>query len=971
MRYRPWPARTGLRRLAVAGAIAGLTVAILAFSHAWTNGGLPFDGPGEVLHLRLALDQWHAFGKLEPWLPQMWSGTPIWTISASIPVLVMLPYASVFGVENAVKFGCLGAQILGAIGVFVFARSLWGRGAAPVLAGLFYGLAPIFVAHSLFGADRISWVLGITPWLLWSFRRACRGQGRRRGIPSMVGAGVLTGIALLEQGELAYSLALLCGFLFLVELRHAGEPGEDGQPRLPRKAMLIRGGGICAIALGLVAHWMLPFMAMSKQFVLSPPAIVERELKDGVAALLAKNPGAFVTRSPGKTPTGDFAADLLGMGPFYLSIFLIAATCVGMALLRRHDKESELTAILLASAFGVWLSSGAIPLAASGPAERRQVLPFIFAGIITGFLVGTLLATFRVKQWAVAGGAAAGVLLISLPYVTPFKTLQRVVPLLSSIRFPRFYLVALLGLALGAAFPVSVLEKHFRGREPRLTTLLTAATSLALAGLFLVDLHTYRSYYEVVPPDSSQAYARLAKTLEGGPPGQRVASGEFNPEISNELVSLGIEQSTGWPHPIASKDVWNVTVQTLLSPEGYRDAALALSATSGVISEQPVERPNGDLVLAQIRLDRNPLVLPKVRAYDHIVVARDDDLATEMAIRESQRNVGTISGRAASSNAVKVLGPDGAAVLGQNVGCRKTVPTATPTAYAGEVAMACGAQDRLRTGDALGGFDIQDVPEDGAGAIFQSPLPDLHGVAVWMPAGPSVAELGLYELAPDGRSLGQEVRRTLASGYDANGMVSFTFDPIKESAGKRYVFVLACPRCPDTDKPAMVVALQRSRTGDAVVSGKIHSDATGVFVPLYDRTPAAAPSATVVAPTSLGAGRWRIETNGEKPSLVVVAEAWFPGWKATVDGKPVPVEKADAAFLGVAVGTGHHVITLEYHNSGVVTIGRLITGLTLIAILIVLWPTDLTRRLRRLSLVRPTASSEATGLRRFNPLRPR
>src|SRR5262245_6267708 len=57
-RYRPWPDRKGLRRLAVGGALGGLTVVIVAFAGAWRSGGLPFDGQGEVLHLHLALDQW-------------------------------------------------------------------------------------------------------------------------------------------------------------------------------------------------------------------------------------------------------------------------------------------------------------------------------------------------------------------------------------------------------------------------------------------------------------------------------------------------------------------------------------------------------------------------------------------------------------------------------------------------------------------------------------------------------------------------------------------------------------------------------------------------------------------------------------------------------------------------------------------------------------------------------------------------
>lgn len=941
-RYRPWPARRGLQRLAIAGALGGLTIVIVAFAGAWTRGGVPFDGPGEVMHLHLALDQWRALGKLAPWLPQMWTGTPIWSISASIPVLVMLPFASLFGVENAVKFGCLGAQVLGATGAFVLARTLWGRGSAAVLAGLFYGLAPIFVAHSLFGADRMSWVLGITPWTVWALRRCFRGEGRRGGLAAMVGAGLLCGIAVLEQGEQAYSLGLLAGCLFVVELMGAGAPG-----RLPRKKVLLRGVGVVAIGLGLAAHWVLPFLAMSKQFVLSPPATVQRELTYGIGGELARDPGGFLTRSPGVGPSVDFTADLIAMGPFYLGWLLVVLTTIGMALLPRHDKESELTPILLASAFGVWLSTGAIPLAASGPAERRQVIPFILVGAVTGILLGTLLRSFRARQWAIAGGVATGVLLISLPYLTPFRTLQRFVPLLDSIRFPRFYTVALLGLALGAAFPVAVLERRLREREPRLTPLLVAAVSLALAGLFLVDLHSYRSYYEVYPPDISNAYARLARSLEGGPAGQRVATLQFgNPAIPQALIGAGLDQSTGWPHPIASKDVWNVTAQVLVSVDGYKDRALALSATAGAVTEQVVKLPSGHAMVDYVDLERNPLVLPKVRAYDRIVVASDDAIATEMAIRVSQGNVGTVAGKGTESRAARVLGPD-AVILGDEVHCKNNLPTGTPPPlYAGEVAMGCAASDRLRFGDSIGGFLIVDLPPDGAGAIFESPLPDLQGVGVWFPAGPSLVEMSLYELDPDGRSLGQEVRHTLASGVDDNGLISFTFDPIKESEHKRYVFVLRCPRCPDTDKPAMIVGVERSRPGDLVISGKVEAKGTGVFVPLYAGTPPVERSSTVVRPTALGSGKWRIETSGPKPSLVVVAEAWFPGWSAKVDGKRVPVEKADAAFLGVAVGPGDHVITLEYKNPSVAVVGRFITLVTVLVAIFLAWPTDLARRAR-------------------------
>jgi len=53
-----------------------------------------------------------------------------------------------------------------------------------------------------------------------------------------------------------------------------------------------------------------------------------------------------------------------------------------------------------------------------------------------------------------------------------------------------------------------------------------------------------------------------------------------------------------------------------------------------------------------------------------------------------------------------------------------------------------------------------------------------------------------------------------------------------------------------------------------------------------------------------------IDTPG--PGLVVIAEAYYPAWRATVDGEPVTVQPANELFRGVPVsGAGHHVITME------------------------------------------------------------
>jgi len=54
-----------------------------------------------------------------------------------------------------------------------------------------------------------------------------------------------------------------------------------------------------------------------------------------------------------------------------------------------------------------------------------------------------------------------------------------------------------------------------------------------------------------------------------------------------------------------------------------------------------------------------------------------------------------------------------------------------------------------------------------------------------------------------------------------------------------------------------------------------------------------------------------VECNG--PCLLVVAQPWAPGWRATVDSKPVETVMTNIAGLGVAVPGGRREIELSYH----------------------------------------------------------
>jgi hypothetical protein len=100
-------------------------------------------------------------------------------------------------------------------------------------------------------------------------------------------------------------------------------------------------------------------------------------------------------------------------------------------------------------------------------------------------------------------------------------------------------------------------------------------------------------------------------------------------------------------------------------------------------------------------------------------------------------------------------------------------------------------------------------------------------------------------------------------------------------------------------------------------------------------SPAFAGSARIVAER---ADRVRIEADLGRDGFVVLADGYDPGWRAGVDGRDVPLLRANYAFRAVAVPAGRHVVELLYRPRAVL-LGLALSAVSLVTALTFLaWP---------------------------------
>ncbi|MGC8797453.1 MAG: hypothetical protein ACP5PK_02130 [candidate division WOR-3 bacterium] len=86
----------------------------------------------------------------------------------------------------------------------------------------------------------------------------------------------------------------------------------------------------------------------------------------------------------------------------------------------------------------------------------------------------------------------------------------------------------------------------------------------------------------------------------------------------------------------------------------------------------------------------------------------------------------------------------------------------------------------------------------------------------------------------------------------------------------------------------------------------------------------------------------KIQADLTRPAVLMVSEIYYPEWRATLDGKPVEILRADYCLRAVALPAGRHMVNF-YYDRGLINIGITISLLTLVTGILMLL---ITSRLR-------------------------
>jgi hypothetical protein len=91
--------------------------------------------------------------------------------------------------------------------------------------------------------------------------------------------------------------------------------------------------------------------------------------------------------------------------------------------------------------------------------------------------------------------------------------------------------------------------------------------------------------------------------------------------------------------------------------------------------------------------------------------------------------------------------------------------------------------------------------------------------------------------------------------------------------------------------------------------------------------PAAAPAGDRLGLTRPAPGQLVLRAQTGAGALLVLGEVFYPGWQATVDGRPAALLSADGILLALALPAGDHQVELTFAPD-LFTIGAVVSALS-------------------------------------------
>jgi len=144
-----------------------------------------------------------------------------------------------------------------------------------------------------------------------------------------------------------------------------------------------------------------------------------------------------------------------------------------------------------------------------------------------------------------------------------------------------------------------------------------------------------------------------------------------------------------------------------------------------------------------------------------------------------------------------------------------------------------------------------------------------------------------------------------------------------------------------------------------VSAQSVPAEAAGAPGPFTEATPVPAHGAHIVHYDSQTV---QIETESDSPAILMLNDANYPGWRASINGRSTAILQADFLFRAVIVPAGHSTVEFNYAPTSF-RLGVLVSTAALIILVVPL----LVRRRRAVKVTSRTASMEDTAAMTIEP----